>query len=105
MFRPHRLFGRAVTVLPMLLAAPKLFEPHSDVGLGELQMLRTVFFDVFYALNAFSTHWPKINEFRATCRRLHEFECAQAASAPADARAAHFERPPAGPMAMQPLLV
>ena len=56
MFRPHRLFGRAVTVLPMLLAAPKLFEPHSDVGLGELQMLRTVFFDVFYALNAFSTH-------------------------------------------------
>ena len=51
----------------------------SGVGLGELQMVRIVFFDVFFALNAFSQHWPQVNELRATARRLHEFERGAAA--------------------------
>jgi len=68
------LYSRAVISLPYVIAAPKLFEPHSQVNLGDLQMLRLVFFDVFFALNAFAINWPKINELRATSRRLSEFE-------------------------------
>lgn len=74
-------YARIVQVLPFLLAAPKLFEPNSTVGLGDLQMLRFVFFDVFSALNAFAANWPAINELRATTRRLHEFEIQRAALA------------------------
>mmetsp|Transcript_63316 Transcript_63316/g.125158 ORF Transcript_63316/g.125158 Transcript_63316/m.125158 type:complete len:231 (-) Transcript_63316:187-879(-) len=68
------LYSRTVFAMPYLLAAPKIFEPHSQVNLGDLQMLRLVFFDVFFSLNAFAVHWPKINELRATVRRLEQFE-------------------------------
>ena len=68
------LYQRFVMTLPYIIAAPKLFEENTVVTLGDLQMLRGVFFDVFFALNAFAVHWPEINELRATVRRLNEFE-------------------------------
>ena len=60
--------------LPYLITAPKLFQPGTTVTLGDMQMLRVVFFDVFFNLNAFAVHWPEVNELRATTRRLSEFE-------------------------------
>ena len=62
-------------------AAPAIFEPGSAVGLGELQMLRFVFIDVFVSLNAFAVNWPEINELRATVRRLRTFEAARPSKA------------------------
>lgn len=73
----NSLYNRGVAVLPFLLAAPAIFEPNSAVGLGELQMLRFVFIDVFVSLNAFALNWPEINELRATVRRLRAFEASR----------------------------
>lgn len=77
----NSLYNRGVAVLPFLLAAPAIFEPGSAVGLGELQMLRFVFIDVFVSLNAFAVNWPEINELRATVRRLRTFEAARPSKA------------------------
>jgi len=72
----NSLYARGVIVLPFLLAAPSLFssDPATRIDLGDLQVLRFVFFDVLFSLNAFAMHWPEINDLRATARRLHEFE-------------------------------
>ena len=69
-------FMRLVVLLPYLLSAPRLFEAESGVTLGDVQMMRFLFGDVFFALNAIAQHWPQINELRATIRRLRELEVA-----------------------------
>ena len=78
----NSLYGQFVVVLPLFLASPKMFVQQSGVGLGELQLLRHMFSDVFFSLNAFAFNWPRINDLRATARRLEAFHEAAAATRP-----------------------
>ena len=61
---------------PTALGAPFLFAVDSNFGLGDLQLLRFLFIDVFATLNTFARNWADINELRATVVRLREFEAA-----------------------------
>ena len=75
-------WSQYVGVLPFVLIGPRLFDLHEPIQIGALVQLADVFSQLFAAFTVAMENWDVVNEYRAVCRRLAEFE-AQAARATA----------------------
>ena len=69
-------YEQVASILPYLLAAPRLFarHPENQLTLGQLVKISNAFGKVFDSLNVISDRWLEINEWRSCLRRLREFE-------------------------------
>ena len=69
-------YDQAGIILPFALAAPRLFDaiPDRRLTLGQLTQLTNAFGKVFDSLSIVSNNYIAVNEFRATVRRLSQYE-------------------------------
>jgi len=69
-------FNEAMSLAPYFLFAPSLFDPDPSkrIMLGSLIQLSDSFGRVFGAMSVLADAWGDVNVFRATVRRLREFE-------------------------------
>lgn len=70
------MYDQAMTILPYVLVAPLMFadDPTRRISLGTLMKCTNSFGKVFDAMAVVTENWTAINDFRATVRRLGEFE-------------------------------
>ena len=69
-------FEQLVVLFPYMLVAPLIFaeDPANRISLGVLIKVSNAFSKVFSAFSVLADGWGEINDFRATFRRLKEFE-------------------------------
>lgn len=84
-------YNQWTIVLPFMLVSARVFakEEYNRISLGELQSITHAFGEIFAAFATVTENWDRVNEFRATMRRLRHFEATLAA--PRSCRASSTE--------------
>jgi putative ATP-binding cassette transporter len=69
-------YNQWTIVLPFMLVSTRVFakDPDNRISLGELQSITHAFGEVFAAFATVTENWDRVNDFRATMRRLRHFE-------------------------------